>query len=95
MALGESGWTAKDIPTLAAATDLDIIWWTFKASRPDGHVGVIWGIGRAGGLKAADGFKSDFSVTHASPGRGRVVLDRIRGWVIKRMSKLRRLTIGD
>jgi len=90
MAAGESGWTSIPVPELASGRDLDIVWWTLKASRPNGHVGIIWGIGRAGGRKAAE----EFQVSHASGSRG-VIVEKIRGWIVRKMTAIRRLTIGD
>lgn len=79
---GEAGWTGKTI-TLKKAGELDLVWWTFKQNRPNGHIGAL--------LKDDHGMPG---VTHASSSRG-VVLDQMKGWAIKKLTKVRRITIGE
>ncbi len=79
MALGEGGWIGRN-STIDNACELDLVWWTFKATRPNGHIGAI--------------FNDSRHVTHASSSRG-VVVDRLQGVLIQKITKVRRLTIGD
>jgi len=51
--------------------------------RQNGHVGAL--------LRGLDG---EIQVTHASSRRG-VVLDDLDGVLVQKLTKLRRLTIGD
>jgi hypothetical protein len=84
IALGRGGWTGITIP-LNEAKDLDIVFWTWRdrPDRPDGHTGAF--------LEQPDG---ELKVTHASSKRG-VVLDSMRGSLIRDVSRVRRITIGD
>ena len=82
MSLGFGGWRGIDID-FKDADALDLPFWTFKAKRPCGHVGVF--------LRDKTGMPA---VTHASPRRG-VVLDQMRGRLLKDLARIRRLTIGD
>lgn len=90
MARGLGGWVGDDLSGSNAAEWLrntkstDLVWWTLSKDRPYGHVGVLL-------HNSATGFPA---VAHASSSRG-VVMDEIQGWVIKQMTKVRRLTIGD
>lgn len=83
MALGLDGWTGKDV-TLDKADDLDLVWWTFKPTRKNGHVGSLLRDEKTGIL----------DVTHSSSSRG-VVLDQFKGWAIEKLTKIRRITIGE
>ena len=78
MARGESGWDGVDVPSMAASKELDLGFYTFKATRPNGHVVIRWKNG----------------IIHASGGRGHIVTDPLKGWVLK-TSRVRHLTIGD
>ncbi|MEJ2718512.1 MAG: NlpC/P60 family protein [Deltaproteobacteria bacterium] len=82
MAIGDGGWTGipvtLDDPANCGDT-LDLMFWTFAAKRPNGHVGVRWGKQR---------------VTHASTRRG-VVIDRLSGVLMKALTKSIHLTIGE
>jgi len=82
MSLGLGGWHGKDID-LADADECDLPFWTFKEQRQNGHVGAL--------LRGMDG---EMQVTHASSSRG-VVLDDLQGVLVQKLTKLRRLTIGD
>ncbi|MGO9567269.1 MAG: hypothetical protein ACLP5H_07000 [Desulfomonilaceae bacterium] len=82
MSLGLGGWHGKDID-LADADECDLSFWTFKEHRPNGHVGAI-----------VRGLDADIYVTHASSRRG-VVLDGLEGLLLQKLTKVRRLTIGD
>jgi hypothetical protein len=82
MSLGLGGWQSKDID-LADADECDLPFWTFKEHRQNGHVGAL--------LRSLEG---EILVTHASSSRG-VVLDDLQGVLVQKLTKLRRLTIGD
>jgi hypothetical protein len=66
------------------ARGLDFIWWTFTANRPQGHIGVLI-------RHPATGVPA---VTHSSSKRG-VVCDYTTGALLRDISKVRRLSIGD
>ncbi len=82
MSLGLGGWHGKDIH-LDDADECDLTFWTFNEQRQNGHVGAV--------VRGLDG---EIHVTHASSRRG-VVLDDLDGVLVQRLTKLRRLTIGD
>jgi hypothetical protein len=82
MAMGLGGWIGKDIDP-ESAEDCDLVFWTFREDRPDGHVGAFL-TDHHGRLK----------ITHASATRG-VVLETPRGALATNLTKVRRLTIGD
>ncbi len=82
MSLGLGGWRGVDID-FRDADALDLPFWTFKAKRPCGHVGVF--------LRDQNAMPA---VTHASSRRG-VVLDTMQGRLVRNLTKVRRLTIGD
>jgi len=82
MSLGLGGWQSKEID-LADADECDLPFWTFKEHRQNGHVGEL--------LRGLD---DEIHVTHASSRRG-VVLDDLNGVLVQKLTKLRRLTIGD
>ncbi len=79
MAEGHGGWTGKTV-AFEDVDGLDLVFWTFKNSRPNGHVGAGWD---AGG-----------KVTHASFRRG-VVIDEFKGRLKSAVTKIIRLTLGD
>jgi hypothetical protein len=94
MARGESGWDS-----VAVARDsikpCDMVFWTFKERRPDGHVGVIWSACKRNYSQNEDDRRDACpTVTHASSRRG-VVIAVLRGYLKRRMSKISRLTIGN
>jgi hypothetical protein len=82
ISLGLGGWQGKDID-LTDADECDLPFWTFYEDRQNGHVGAL--------LLGPDG---EMQVTHASSRRG-VVLDNLDGVFVEKLTKLRRLTIGD
>jgi cell wall-associated NlpC family hydrolase len=82
MSLGLGGWYGKDID-LRDADECDLSFWTFNGHRQNGHVGAL--------VRGMDG---EMHVTHASSSRG-VVLDDLGGVLVRKLTKLRRLTIGD
>lgn len=82
MSQGLGGWPGRDVH-LESAAQCDLVFWTFQANRPHGHVGAIF-----------SGQKGDQRVTHSSAARG-VVVDRLDGPLLKTLTKVRRLTIGD
>jgi cell wall-associated NlpC family hydrolase len=82
MSQGLCGWTGVDIG-LDSADVCDLPFWTFEPHRPNGHVGVF--------LRDPNGWPA---ATHASSRRG-VVLDALQGKLLRDLTKVRRLTIGD
>jgi len=82
MALGLGGWTGKDVDFLDA-DELDLTFWTFNKNRLNGHVGAL--------LRDRHGMPK---VTHASTRKG-VVLEDMHGHLLRNLTKVRRLTIGD
>ena len=84
MRAGNGGWTGKDI-NLERAVELDIVFWTWKESpnRPHGHVGAF-----------ITGRQSDLlEVTHSSSSRG-VVVQELKGQLLRDISTIRKLDIG-
>jgi len=79
MASGDAGWIGVDV-SRDAAVDLDLAFWTFHDTRPEGHVGAFYGGSR--------------KVTHSSSTRG-IVVEPMTNYLERRLSKVRRLTIGD
>ncbi len=82
MSLGLGGWRGKDID-LGDADECDLPFWTFKEDRQNGHVGAL--------IHGTDG---EIRVTHASVRKG-VVMGPLRGLLLQKLTKVRRLTIGD
>jgi hypothetical protein len=82
MAEGLGGWIGRDID-IRDAQDCDLPFWTFTENRINGHVGVI--------LRDQRGRRA---VTHASQTKG-VVLEPLKGVLLRTLSKVRRLTIGE
>lgn len=85
MERGLGGWSGKPL-RLEDCEETDLIWWTWKTSpsRVHGHVGVFL-VDRDSGL---------LEVTHASSGKG-VVIQPLTGKLLRDISSIRRLTIGD
>lgn len=80
MAMGSGGW----IGVIVARGDrkpTDLAFWTFDQKRPNGHVGAIFG--------------DSNHVTHASPSRNKVLVDKLKGILVSKLSRLARLTLGD
>jgi hypothetical protein len=82
MSHGLGGWNGRDIP-LNSAAECDLVFWTFQQTRPQGHVGAV--------MSAQKGKEK---VTHSSATRG-VVVDRLDGFLLKTLTRIRRLSIGD
>jgi hypothetical protein len=80
MAAGKGGWEGIDIP-LDDADELDLVWWSFKTKHD--HVGTIWLVK---GLR---------HVTHASYGKKKIAVDAIRGTLLTKMVKARRIMLGE
>lgn len=80
MAEGEAGWSGVAI-VRGDHRHLDLIFWTFKPHRPNGHTGVVW--------------RDPNRVTHASLSKGHVVVAPIVGELDRGLTKIIRLTIGD
>ena len=79
MGEGDNGWDSTVIRGPGNSRHCDLVFWTLKATRPNGHVGVRWYKDR---------------VTHSSSSRG-VVVDRFKGYWVKHLTRIRRLTQGD
>lgn len=86
MEAGLAGWIGKRI-TLDEASELDILWWTWKTSpnRRHGHVGFFLVNNRGSKL---------LEVTHSSSSKG-VIIQQLRGTLLRDISSIKRLTIGD
>ena len=86
MEAGLAGWTGKKV-TLDDASELDIVWWTWKTSpnRRHGHIGFFLINNRGSKL---------LEVTHSSSSKG-VVIQQLRGTLLRDISSIKRLTIGD
>jgi cell wall-associated NlpC family hydrolase len=82
MAEGLGGWTSREI-TVRQAKECDLVFWTFRKHRPNGHVGAF--------LNDGNGRRS---VTHAGTRNG-VVLEALEGQLLERMTRVRKLTIGE
>lgn len=86
MARGIGGWSGQPIK-LRDADETDLLWWTWK-DRPDriwGHVGTV-----------LLGIRSRLlEVVHASGSKKRVVMQPMRGVLLRDLKLIRRLTIGD
>lgn len=100
MALGEGGWIGHPVAR-GRFKLLDLVFWTFRERRPNGHVGAVWRTPRRG---TQDDTRSTMGkgslgkpftqVTHASSKRG-VVVDPLTGRLLEKHTKTIRLTIGD
>ena len=86
MEAGLAGWTSKKV-TLDDASELDVLWWTWKTSpnRKHGHVGFFLVNNRGSKL---------LEVTHSSSSKG-VIIQQLRGTLLRDISSIKRLTIGD
>ena len=86
MESGLAGWTGKKV-TLDDAGELDILWWTWPSSphRKHGHVGFFLVNNRGSKL---------LEVTHSSSSKG-VIIQQLRGSLLRDISSIKRLTIGD
>lgn len=91
MRMGLDGWIGRDI-TIDDADHLDVIWWTWqtkgqevKSARPHGHIGIL----------SEDSRTKLIEAVHASSSKGKVVSQQIKGQLLRDISALRRITIGD
>jgi hypothetical protein len=82
MAAGLGGWNSRKIGLEQTGTG-DLVFWTFRPDRPNGHVGAL--------LFDRTGRRT---VTHASTRRG-VVRGDLNPGLLEQMTGVRRLTIGD
>ncbi len=82
MAFGLGGWTSRPV-AIDVSQDCDLVFWTFSADRPNGHVGAL--------LKATP---KERVVTHASSRHG-IIAEPLNNFPTKSLSGLRRLTVGD
>jgi hypothetical protein len=80
MAQGLGGWKGADVSWLDAE-ECDLIFWSFKPDRPNGHVGVLMLVAPAW-------------VTHSGTSKG-VGPAALQGCFLEKISKIRRITIGD
>ncbi|MCA1961482.1 MAG: NlpC/P60 family protein [Desulfomonile sp.] len=80
MAEGEAGWDGA-ARERGHHRHLDLVFWTLKPHRPNGHTGVVW--------------RGPDRVTHASRSKGRVVVAPLVGELDRGLTKIIRLTIGD
>lgn len=87
MESGAAGWSGKKVE-LDDAQELDIVWWTWLTSpqRKHGHLGFFLVNRRGSNL---------LEVTHASTSRGGVTIQQLRGQLLRDISSIKRLTIGD
>ena len=85
MAMGAGGWLGKDI-TLDDVEELDLPFWTFQTapSRINGHVGIFLESPKSKLLE----------VGHASASRN-VILEQLKGVLVRDLTKLRHLIIGS
>jgi len=84
IATGRGGWVGK-LTELEDAEDLDLAFFTFKATRPDGHTGTFIFISVNGKLR----------LLHASSGYGKTVLVPFDNKFKSKLTKIKRITIGD
>lgn len=83
MRLGLGGWIGYDLSVFDSEA-LDLVWWTFTATRPDGHIGILW--------RDRDGMPT---VTHASGSAKGVVVGFLQGSLFRDISGIRRLRFGE
>jgi hypothetical protein len=86
MRKGRAGWVGRDI-NIDEANEIDVVWWTWKNSpqRQHGHIGVLIENPKSGLLE----------VTHASSSQKKVVVEPIKGILMRDLSATRRITIGE
>lgn len=82
MSQGFGGWTSRPV-SIETAQECDLVFWTFSATRPHGHVGAL--------MRITPGERF---VTHASSKRG-VIAEPLSRPLTEALSGVRRLTIGD
>lgn len=87
MEAGLGNWSGKKV-TLDDAQELDIVWWTWLNTphRKHGHLGFFLINKRASNL---------LEVTHSSTSKNGVVIQQLRGQLLRDISSIKRLTIGD
>lgn len=85
MEKGLQGWVGNRAK-LEECEELDLVWWTWKTApaRIHGHVGVLL-INRRSGL---------LEVTHSSARKG-VIIQPMNGTLLRDMSSMKRLSLGD
>lgn len=80
---GLGGWTSKKVE-LDDVEELDINFWTFKPTRPHGHLGFY-----------LEGRKTKLlEITHSSSTKG-VVIEQLTPYLLRKTSSIKRLTLGD
>jgi hypothetical protein len=85
MAEGGAGWSSTIIPDkLRSVQNLDLGFFTFKSDRPNGHAAAF--------LRSRDGMPA---IAHASYGKGKIVIEEVARWVEQKLTRVRRLQIGD
>lgn len=80
---GLGGWQSKKV-VLDDIEEFDINFWTFKESRPHGHLGFFL-VGKNSGL---------LEITHSSSAKG-VIIQQMTPYLLRTTSSIKRLTIGD
>lgn len=80
MARGEGGWVGIKL-AWGMQKEGDLIFWTFKEGRPNGHVGIVYG--------------DDKHVTHSSKSRNKPVVDVIKGILVSTVTELIRLKLQE
>lgn len=85
MAEAGAGWVSSIVPDkLRSVQNLDLGFFTFTPKRPNGHAGAF--------LRTRDGMPA---VAHASTGKGKIVIEEVARWVEQKLTRVRRITIGD
>lgn len=83
---GLDGWIGKDV-TIDDCDHLDLLFWSWKTqpNRKFGHVGFL----------AEDPKSKLLEGIHASGSAGRIISQQLRGVMLRDLSAIRRITIGD
>ena len=76
MSLGEGGWESL-VVNVKGRQPLDLIFWTLKEKRPNGHVGVL--------------YLNIEQVVHASSSKNAVVVQPLEGTLWEKITGVRRL----
>lgn len=87
MRYGMDGWAGRDV-SLDDVDAHDLPFWTWKGSektRPFGHVGIFYE-GQQSGL---------LETMHSSSSKNGVVVQQLRGSLLRDLKAIRRITIGD
>ncbi len=82
MSLGLGGWTGATT-SMDHAQHGDLVFWTLKESRPNGHVGVVM-----------ERSELHVEVAHSSLAKG-VIQENMNAYLIQKTTNIRRLSFGD